>query len=116
MVIVGFSSNTDLARLHSLKSPDDPNELRIAVANLLKNHPQKPQWTRSLFNGKARNYNKFIKEHSVPGKFIDNFGLFVLATAEYLNVLYHIVGTSNNAKDPVTIIKISRSSEVVFQS
>jgi hypothetical protein len=30
--------------------------------------------------------------------------LFVLATAEYLNVIYHIVGTSNNAKDPVTVI------------
>ena len=109
-----FTSNCDLARLYGLKSPDDPNELRLAVANVLQNHPKKVQWIRSLFNGKTRSFNRFIKEHSVPGKFIDNFGLFVLATGEYLNVKYHIVGTSNNAKDPVTILDYAENSDVVM--
>ena len=65
-------------------------------------------------SGKTRSFNKFIKEHSVPGKFIDNFGLFVLATGEYLNVKYHIVGTSNNVKDPVTILDYAENSDVVM--
>ena len=109
-----FSSNCDLARLYGLKSPDDPNELRLAVANFLQHHPRKVHWIRSLFNGKTRSFNRFIKEHSVPGKFIDNFGLFVLGTGEYLNVKYHIVGTSNNAKDPVTILDYAENSDVVM--
>ena len=52
-----FSSNADLAKEHKLKVPEDPNQLRIAVMNSLKTHPQKPQWVRSLFNGKARSFN-----------------------------------------------------------
>ena len=110
-----YSSNVDLVKHHKLKAPGDPNELRLAVTNTLKNHPQKSQWIRSLFHGKSRSFNRFVKEHSVPGTFVDNFGLLVLATSEYLNVTYHIVGTSNNEKDPVTVIgNKDGDSNVVF--
>jgi hypothetical protein len=55
-----FSSNADLAKEHKLKVPEDPNELRLAVANSLKSHPQKSQWIQSLFQGKSRSFNRFI--------------------------------------------------------
>ena len=97
-----------------MKVPTDPTDLRIAVTNSRKTHPQKSQWIRSLFNGKARSFNRFVKEHSTPGTFVDNFGLLVLATSDYLNVIYHIVGTSNNKKDPVTVIGHKESRKVVF--
>ena len=59
-------------------------------------------WIKSLFRGETQKYLKFIKEESTPGIFIDNFGISVVATADYLDVAYHLVGTSNNDQDPVT--------------
>ena len=56
----------------------------------LKTPSQKSQWVRSLFHGKSRSFNRFNKEQSV-----DNFGLSVLATSDDLDVVFHIVGTSN---------------------
>ena len=109
-----FSSNADLAKAHKLKVPEDPNELRLAVANSLKSHPQKSQWIQSLFQGKSRSFNRFIKEHSIPGTFVDNLGLLVTATADYLDVIFHIVGTSNNDKDPFTTIGNKEGRNVVF--
>ena len=109
-----FASIADLAKLHKLNVPEDPNVLRIAIANSLKTHPQKSQWVRSIFNGKARSFNRFVKENSIPGTFVDNFGLLVIATSDYLDAVIHIVGTSNNEKDPVTVIGKKEGRNVVF--
>ena len=86
-----FASIADLAKLHKLNVPEDPNVLRIAIVNSLKVHQQKGQWVRSIFNGKARSFNRFVKENSIPGTFVDNFGLLVIATSDYLDVVIHIV-------------------------
>ena len=88
--------------------------LRIAIANSLKTHPEKSQWVRSIFNGKPRSFNRFVKENSIPGTFVDNFGLLVIATSDYLDAVIHIVGTSNNEKDPVTVIGKKEGRNVVF--
>ena len=64
----------------------------------------KKHWVKNYFQGKMRKYNKFIKEHSQPGTFTDNFGIIVLATGDYLDVKYHLIGTSNNAQNPFTIL------------
>lgn len=109
-----FSSNADLAKEHNLKVPEDPNELRLAVANSLKSRPQKSQWIQSLFQGKSRSFNRFVKEHSIPGTFVDNLGLLVTATSDYLDVVFHIVGTSNNDKDPFTTIGNKEGRKVIF--
>ena len=45
---------------------------------------------------------------------MDNFGLSVLATSDYLAVVFHIVGTSNNAQDPITRIGEKEGRNVVF--
>ena len=76
--------------------------LRKAVTNSLKTHPLKMQWIKSLFMGKSQKYAKFVKEQSIENTFIDNYGIIVVATADYLGVNYHIVGTSNTEKVPVT--------------
>ena len=97
-----YSSNVDLIRKHKMKAPDNPNELRKAVINSIKSHPQMHQWVQSIFNGKKRDFNRFLKEQSLPGTFVDNHGICVIATSDYLNVNYHIVGTSNTNKAPVS--------------
>ena len=61
----------------------------------LKTPSQKSQWVRSLFHGKSRSFNRFIKEQGTPGTCVDNCGLSVLATSDDLDVVFHIVGTSN---------------------
>ena len=38
----------------------------------------------------------------------------VLATSDYLDVVCHIVGTSNNAQDPITRIGEKEGRNVVF--
>ena len=48
------------------------------------------------------NFNRFLKEQSQQGAFTDANGLAVIATADYLGVNYHIVGTSNNERNPVS--------------
>ena len=45
---------------------------------------------------------------------MDNLGLLVTATADYLDVIFHIVGTSNNDKDPFTTIGNKEGRNVVF--
>jgi hypothetical protein len=45
---------------------------------------------------------------------VDNLGLLVTATADYLDVIFHIVGTSNNDKDPFTTIGNKEGRNVVF--
>ena len=57
-----------------------------------------------LFGGKARAFNKFVKEQSKDGVFVDNYSIAVTVTAEVLDVQFHIVGTSNDEKTPVTTI------------
>ena len=97
-----YSSNVDLIKEFKLKAPLDHLELRKAVVNSMKNHPQMRQWVQSVFHGKKRDYNRFLKEQSQPGVFTDSNGLAVIATADYLGVNYHIVGTSNTEKAPVS--------------
>ena len=97
-----YWTNCDLIKLHELKAPTDPSELRKAVTNSLKTHPLKMQWIKSIFMGKSQKYAKFVKEQSTENTFIDNYGIIVVATADYLGVNYHIVGTSNTEKVPVT--------------
>ena len=81
-----------------MKAPREANELRKAVTNSLLDHPQKMYWIKTQFRGKSQNFSKFIKEQSTPGTFIDRNGIMVVATADYLNVSYHIAGTSNNSQ------------------
>ena len=68
----------------------------------MKSHPQVKQWVQSIFHGKKRDFNRFVKEQSQSGIFTDANGLAVIATADYLGVNYHIVGTSNNERNPVS--------------
>ena len=99
-----YLSNVDLIKLYGLKGPVHSTELRLAVTNRLLEHPNKRQWIRSIFGGKVRSYNKFVKDQSRPGVFVDKYGLAVLATSEVIGVTIHIVGTSNNRENPVTVI------------
>ena len=99
-----YRANVDLISQHNLSAPRDHIILRKAVANAILGHSQKRNWIRALFGGKTRDFNKFVKEQSKPGVFIDNSGIPVVATADYLNVVFHIVGTSNNHQNPVTVI------------
>ena len=97
-----FWSNTDLIKVYGLPAPHDPNELRKAVANSLLTSKHKMNWLQNVFQRKMRKMKKFIKEQSQPGQFIDNNGIMVILTSDYLGVQYHIAGTSNNAQNPVT--------------
>ena len=99
-----YLSIVDLVKLYGLKGPTDSIQLRLAVTNRLLVHPNKRQWIRSIFGGKVRSYNKFVKEQSKPGVFVDRDGLAVYVTSEVLGVTIHIVGTSNNAENPVTVM------------
>ena len=101
-----YWSNTDLIKKHGLSAPDDPNELRKAVANSLETHKYKTYWIKNVFLGKMRKFRKFIKEQSQPGQFIDNNCIMVnvILTSNYLGVKYHLVGTSNNAQNPFTML------------
>ena len=67
---------------------------------------------KTIFQGKASKLKKFVKDQSKPGVFIDNYGIMVLATGDYLGVNYHLVGTSNNAKNPFTVIGEDQSRTV----
>ena len=97
-----YSTNVDLIKLYDMKAPREANELRKAVTNSLHDHPQKMYWIKTQFRGKVQKFSKFVKEQSIPGTFIDRNGIMVVATADYLNVAYHIAGTSNNSQTPVT--------------
>ena len=97
-----YSTNVDLIKLYDMKAPREANELRKAVTNSLLDHPQKMYWIKTQFRGKSQKISKSIKEQSTPGTFIDRNGIMVVATADYLNVSYHIAGTSNNSQSPVT--------------
>ena len=99
-----YWSNVDLVKKYQLAAPADPHELRKAVTNTLEKHKHKKHWVKNYFQGKVRKYNKFIKEHSQPGTFTDNYGIIVLATGDYLDVKYHLIGTSNNAQNPFTTL------------
>ena len=99
-----FWSNVDLIKKFELAAPVDPNELRKAVTNTLETHKHKKHWLKHYFQGKTRKYKKFIKDQSKPGTFTDNYGIIVLATGDYLDVRYHLIGTSNNAQNPFTIL------------
>ena len=68
----------------------------------MKSHPQVKQWVQSVFHGKKREFNRFLKEQGQPGAFTDANGIAIIATADYLGLNYHIAGTSNNEKNPVS--------------
>ena len=91
-----------MIKKHSLKAPQEHLALRKAVVNSMKSHPQVKQWVQSIFHGKRRAFNRFLKEQSQSGIFTDANGLAVIGTADYLGVNYHIVGTSNNERNPVS--------------
>ena len=93
-----------MIKKHGLSAPDDPNELHKAVANSLETHKHKTYWIKNVFLGKMRRFRNFIKEQSKPGQFIDNNGIMVILTSDYLGVKYHLVGTSNNAQNPFTVL------------
>ena len=108
-----FWTNTDLIKKYGIVAPEDPNELRMAVANSLDMHKHKSYWMKTIFQGKVRKYKKFVKEQSQPGNFIDNYGIMVIATADYLDVKYHLIGTSNNSKNPFTVLG-QEDRDIVF--
>ena len=99
-----YTAIVDLTKSLCMVGPSTPNQLRLAVTNAIMSHPNKRQWIRSLFGGKARAFNKFVKEQSKDGVFVDNYSIAVTVTAEVLDVQFHIVGTSNDEKTPVTTI------------
>ena len=45
---------------------------------------------------------------------VDNFGIAVMVTAEVLGVVIHLVGTSNDDKNPVTTIGEVTEEKKVF--
>jgi hypothetical protein len=104
-----YASNVDLIQKFGLKAPTNHLDLRKAVVKSMETHPQMRQWVRSVYRGKKRDYNKFLRDQSKPGVFTDNDGLAVIATGDYLGVNYHIVGTSNTEQTPVS--KIGREDE-----
>ena len=99
-----YTAIVDLIRSLDMIGPSTAHQLRLAVTNAIMSHPNKRQWIRSLFAGKARAFNKFVKEQSKDGVFVDNWSIAVTVTAEVLDVQLHIVGTSNDEKTPVTTI------------
>ena len=109
-----YWANCDLIQLHNLHAPTDPDELRKAVRNTLNNHPLKMHWIKQVFRGKNQKYNKFVKDQSKPNAFIDHHGIIVVATSDYLKVMYHLVGTSNTTKAPVTKLCDEEKSRTVF--
>ena len=110
-----YSSCLDLVTLLGIPGGfQDVHELRLAVTNRISSHPNKREWIRSLFGGRARAFNKFVKEQSKEGAFVDDSGIAVLVTSEVLDVVIHIVGTSNNAENPVTVIGNPSDDKIVF--
>ena len=109
-----YNSCIDLIQLHNIAGFSNAHQLRLAVTNLMKRHPNKRQWIRTLFAGKARGYNKFIIDQSKDGVFVDNNGIAVLLTAEVLGLKIHLVGTSNDQKNPVTPIGDASDDQTVF--
>ena len=110
-----YHSNVDLINKFKVKAPTDHIELRKAVVMSMKNHPQMPYWVRTVFHGKKRDYNRFLKEQSQPGAFTDHNGLAVIATADYLKVNYHLVGTLNTEQAPVSIYgRAEEDDRIIF--
>ena len=67
-----YASNVDLIQKFGLKAPTNHLDLRKAVVKSMETHPQMRQWVRSVYRGKKRDYNKFLRDQSKPGVFIDN--------------------------------------------
>ena len=67
-----YSSNVDLIIKFGLKAPRNYADLRKAVVKSMETHPQMRQWVRACFQGRKRDYNKFLRDQSQPGVFTDN--------------------------------------------
>ena len=80
-------------------APIDHLLLRQAVCNTLDNHPQSKEWIQSLFRNK-REWNTFVKNHRKAGIYTVNNGIMVVATAHYLGVIFKIVPTSGDTRNP----------------
>jgi hypothetical protein len=80
-------------------APVDHLLLRQAVCNTLESHPQSREWIKSLFKNK-RDWNTVVKNHRKPGVFTDNNGIMVVVTAHYLGVIFKIVPTSGDNRNP----------------
>ena len=109
-----YASNVDLIKKFNIPAPTNHEDLRKAVVKSMETHPQMRQWVQTIFRGKKRDYNRFLREQKEPGVFTDNNGMAVIATADYLKVNYHLVGTSNTEQAPVSKIGREDEERVVF--
>ena len=71
----------------------------------LKQNKNFNNWLNVLFHGSLRKFNNFKRVHNNPSVYTDNQGLMVIATAQHLGININIVGTSNNAAAPYTVIE-----------
>ena len=55
-----------------------------------------------------------MREQACDGSFIDNHGISAIITADILNVVIHLVGTSNDGKNPVTVIGSNENRKKTF--
>ena len=85
---------------HWKSAPTDHLLLRLAVCNTLENHPQSQDWIKSLFRNKKRDWITFMKNNRKKGTYTDNNGIMVIATAQYLGVIFKIVPTSGDNRNP----------------
>ena len=99
-----YASCSDQMEYLKMDGLMDPSQLRLAVTSRMKDHPNRMQWIRTLYGGRAREYNKFVREQACDGSFIDNHGISAIITADILDILINLVGTSNDGKNPVTVI------------
>ena len=74
--------------------------LRLAVVSTLKEHPMLKEWISSVFHKKKRDFIKFVNAQTKSGAYTDVHGIMVLATAQYLNVVFEIVPTSGSQQCP----------------
>ena len=59
-----FWKNCNLIKQSGIVAPEDPDELRKAVANSLKTSKHKTHWLQHIFQGTMSKFIKFVKEQS----------------------------------------------------
>lgn len=69
--------------------------MRKAVCDAMLKLPQTKSWIKYMFNGKKKNFRKFVRKHRRDGEWTDSRGLLCQASALLVRRNIHIVGTAN---------------------
>ena len=109
-----WSSIADQIVLHNLDYPSSHDELRSMVINSADLHPNKPQWTESLFGNDRSAWEAWKNFQLRDGSFTDEWGIVQHITAFYLDTNIHIVGTANTESNPFTVIASSNNLDLEF--